>query len=65
MRTSIIHLPGELNRFQPGVRMEIFRLDAWYFKEDVLISPANYIVKGLINRRCCLPEIILRCMQVN
>ncbi|XP_042452752.1 nuclear pore complex protein NUP107-like isoform X1 [Zingiber officinale] len=55
---------GELNRFQPGVRMEIFRLDAWYFKEDLLINPANYIAKGL-NRRCCLPEIILRCMQVS
>ncbi|KAG6494719.1 hypothetical protein ZIOFF_042480 [Zingiber officinale] len=35
---------GELNWFQPGVRMEIFRLDAWYFKEDLLINPTNYIV---------------------
>ncbi|KAG6496666.1 hypothetical protein ZIOFF_044536 [Zingiber officinale] len=41
---SIIYLSGELNRFQPGVRMEIFRLDAWYFKEDLLINPTNYIV---------------------
>ncbi|KAG6521323.1 hypothetical protein ZIOFF_018438 [Zingiber officinale] len=35
---------GKLNRFQPGVRMEIFWLDAWYFMEDLLINPTNYIV---------------------
>ncbi|URD83217.1 Trypsin [Musa troglodytarum] len=51
---------GELNRFQPGVTMEISRLDAWYSSEDGSFrSPANYIVKGLC-RRCCLPELILR-----
>ncbi|URD83216.1 Trypsin [Musa troglodytarum] len=56
---------GELNRFQPGVTMEISRLDAWYSSEDGSFrSPANYIVKGLC-RRCCLPELILRCMQVS
>lgn len=44
--------------------MEISRLDAWYSDEDGSVgSPATYIVRGLC-RRCCLPEIILRCMQV-
>lgn len=56
---------GELKRFQTGVTMEISRLDAWYSdNEGSLESPASYIVKGLC-RRCCLPEIILRCMQVS
>ncbi|KAI4355403.1 hypothetical protein L6164_004182 [Bauhinia variegata] len=56
---------GELPRFQPGVTMEISRLDAWYSDKDgSLECPATYIVKGLC-RRCCLPEIILRCMQVS
>ncbi|KAG6517928.1 hypothetical protein ZIOFF_021327 [Zingiber officinale] len=34
---------GELNRFQPGVRMEIFRLDAWTRskKKRALVSMAN------------------------
>ncbi|KAG6492450.1 hypothetical protein ZIOFF_047413 [Zingiber officinale] len=49
---------GELNRFQPGVRMEIFRLDAWYFKEDLLINPTNYIVKGLNHHRDALVELV-------
>ncbi|OVA11455.1 Nuclear pore protein 84/107 [Macleaya cordata] len=56
---------GELNRFQAGVTMEISRLDAWYStKEGLVEGPATYIVRGLC-RRCCLPEIILRCMQVS
>nr|XP_029118750.1 nuclear pore complex protein NUP107 isoform X2 [Elaeis guineensis] len=56
---------GELNRFQAGVTMEISRLDAWYSDVDgTLRGPANYVVRGLC-RRCCLPEIILRCMQVS
>ncbi|XP_077236432.1 nuclear pore complex protein isoform X2 [Tasmannia lanceolata] len=56
---------GELPRFQAGVTMEISRLDAWYSDNDgSLTSPTNYIVCGLC-RRCCLPEIILRCMQVS
>lgn len=56
---------GELNRFQGGVTMEISRLDAWYSDEDgTLRGPANYVVRGLC-RRCCLPELILRCMQVS
>ncbi|KAG6792237.1 hypothetical protein POTOM_001381 [Populus tomentosa] len=54
---------GELARFQAGVTMEISRLDAWYTSADgTLEGPATYIVRGLC-RRCCLPEIILRCMQ--
>ncbi|KAJ4958550.1 hypothetical protein NE237_025661 [Protea cynaroides] len=56
---------GELVRFQSGVTMEISRLDAWYSNKDgSLEGPATHIVRGLC-RRCCLPEIILRCMQVS
>lgn len=45
--------------------MEISRLDAWYSDKDGnLECPATYIVKGLCCR-CCLPEVILRCMQVS
>lgn len=45
--------------------MEISRLDAWYSSEDgSLESPAMYIVRGLC-RRVCLPEVILRSMQVS
>lgn len=56
---------GELARFQAGVTMEISRLNAWYTSADgTLEGPATYIVRGLC-RRCCLPEIILRCMQVS
>ncbi|XP_054783533.1 nuclear pore complex protein NUP107 [Prosopis cineraria] len=55
---------GELPRFQAGVTMEISRLDAWYSDKDgSLECPAIYIVKGLC-RRCCIPEVILRCLQV-
>lgn len=56
---------GELGKFQAGVTMEISRLDAWYLSKDCsLEGPATYIVRGLC-RRCCLPEVILRCMQVS
>ncbi|KAF3451998.1 hypothetical protein FNV43_RR08094 [Rhamnella rubrinervis] len=56
---------GELPRFQAGVTMEISRLDAWYSSEEgSLESPATYIVQGLC-RRCCLPELVLRTMQVS
>lgn len=56
---------GELPRFQAGVTMEISRLDAWFSNaEGSLEDPATYIVRGLC-RRCCLPELILRCMQVS
>ncbi|XP_057976190.1 nuclear pore complex protein NUP107 [Malania oleifera] len=56
---------GELVRFQDGVTMDISRLDAWYSSMDgSLECPATYIVWGLC-RRCCLPEVILRCMQVS
>ncbi|KAF5951308.1 hypothetical protein HYC85_009252 [Camellia sinensis] len=54
---------GELVRFQAGITMEISRLDAWYSSKDgSLEGPATYIVRGLC-RRCCIPEVILRCMQ--
>ncbi|MQL69385.1 hypothetical protein Taro_001690 [Colocasia esculenta] len=56
---------GELSRFQTGITLEISRLDAWYSDDDgSLQAPATYIVRGLC-RRCCLPELILRCMQVS
>ncbi|GLU14214.1 hypothetical protein SLE2022_307970 [Rubroshorea leprosula] len=56
---------GELVRFQAGVTMEISRLDAWYSSKDgSLEGPATYIVQGLC-RRCCIPEVILRSMQVS
>ncbi|KAM7254636.1 hypothetical protein ACFE04_004016 [Oxalis oulophora] len=56
---------GELVRFQAGVTMEISRLDAWYSsKEGSLEGSATYVLLGLC-RRCCLPEVILRCMQVS
>ncbi|KAF3335878.1 nuclear pore complex protein NUP107 [Carex littledalei] len=55
---------GELNQFQFGVAMEISRIDAWYSDDDHLAGPpATYVVRGLC-RRCCIPETILRCMQV-
>ncbi|XP_078444355.1 nuclear pore complex protein isoform X2 [Wolffia australiana] len=55
---------GELSRFQAGVTLEISRLDAWFSDCDgSLRSPATYIVRGLC-RRCCLPELILRSMQI-
>ncbi|KAJ7963320.1 Nuclear pore complex protein [Quillaja saponaria] len=56
---------GELPRFQAGVTIEISRLDAWYSDKDgSLDDQATYIVRGLC-RRCCLPEVFLRCMQVS
>lgn len=56
---------GELVRFQAGVTMEISRLDAWYSGSDGSIEgPATYIIHGLC-RRCCIPEVVLRCMQVS
>lgn len=60
----ILSVKGELSRFQPGVTLEISRLDAWYSNNGCLEYPATYVVKGLC-RRCCLPEMILRCMQVS
>ncbi|KAL8138365.1 hypothetical protein V2J09_004366 [Rumex salicifolius] len=56
---------GELARFQAGVTMEISQLDAWYTGADgTLEEPATYIVRGLC-RRCCLPELVLRSLQVS
>lgn len=64
-RLSLFPIAGELPRFQAGITMEISRLDAWYSdKSGTLECPATYIVKGLC-RRCCLPEVILRSMQVS
>lgn len=58
-------IKGELARFQSEVTMEISKLDAWYSRSDgSLEGPAAYIVRGLC-RRCCIPEVALRCMQVS
>ncbi|KAL6010563.1 hypothetical protein ACLOJK_000997 [Asimina triloba] len=55
---------GELPRFQAGVTLEISCLDAWYSDaHGSLMNPATYVVRGLC-RRCCLPELVLRCMQL-
>ncbi|CAL5379236.1 unnamed protein product [Camellia sinensis] len=55
----------EFVRFQAGVTMEISRLDAWYSSKDgSLEGPATYIAWGLC-RSCCIPKVILRCMQVS
>ncbi|MCO5586181.1 hypothetical protein L7F22_040120 [Adiantum nelumboides] len=54
---------GEMLHFQPGLALEVFRLDAWYVDKEGRRSPAVYITQGLC-RRCCLPELILRCMQL-
>ncbi|CAI9114461.1 OLC1v1015188C1 [Oldenlandia corymbosa var. corymbosa] len=56
---------GELVRFEAGVTLEISRIDAWYSNNDgVMDGPATYILRGLC-RRCCIPEVALRCMQVS
>ncbi|XP_058108684.1 nuclear pore complex protein NUP107 isoform X2 [Magnolia sinica] len=56
---------GELPRFQAGVTLEISCLDAWYSDANgSLMNPATYVVRGLC-RRCCLPELVLRCLQVS
>ncbi|XP_022715316.1 nuclear pore complex protein NUP107-like [Durio zibethinus] len=56
---------GELARFQAGLTMKISGLDAWFSSKDgCLEGPATYVVRGLC-RRCCIPEVILRCMQVS
>ncbi|PIN21263.1 hypothetical protein CDL12_06053 [Handroanthus impetiginosus] len=58
-------IKGELARFQSGVTMEISCLDAWYSSSDgSLEGPATYIARGLC-RKCCIPEIFLRYMQVS
>lgn len=55
---------GELEHFEEGVALEVFQLDASYInKEGFHEAPAKFIVQGLC-RRCCIPELILRCMQI-
>lgn len=55
---------GELVRFQAGVTLEISRIDVWYSNSHGdLEGPAAFILRGLC-RRCCIPEVALRCMQV-
>lgn len=54
---------GEVDNFLVGVTLEVAQLNAWYIERDGKHIPADYIVQGLC-RRCCLPEIILRWMQM-
>jgi hypothetical protein len=55
---------GELPHFRVGLVLEVLRLDAWYVDgERSQRVQAVYITQGL-SRRCCLPELILRCMEV-
>lgn len=55
---------GEMPHFQSGLALEVVTMDAWCWDESVIHqSPATYILRGLC-RRCCLPELILRCMQL-
>ncbi|KAG6549031.1 hypothetical protein Mapa_009474 [Marchantia paleacea] len=55
---------GELPHFRAGIVLEVLRLDAWYISGDGIQQvQAGYIVQGLC-RRCCLPELVLRSMQV-
>lgn len=56
---------GELPHFQVGYALEVAKVDAWYINAaGDLQEPAVYITRGLC-RRCCVPEIILRSMQVD
>ena len=52
---------GELDHFRAA--LSISRLDAWFVDKDEKYLPAACIKQGLC-RLCCLPELILRCMQV-
>lgn len=55
---------GEMPHFQSGLALEVVSMDAWRWDENlVLRTPATYILQGLA-RRCCLPELILRCMEL-
>ncbi|KAL3694255.1 hypothetical protein R1sor_007906 [Riccia sorocarpa] len=54
---------GELPHFRAGIVLELLRLDAFYATDGIGQVQASYIVQGLC-RRCCLPELILRTMQV-
>lgn len=61
--TSVFGL-GELPHFRVGLGLEVLRLDASYVDgERSQRVQAVYISQGLC-RRCCLPEVILRCMEV-
>ncbi|EPS66094.1 hypothetical protein M569_08683, partial [Genlisea aurea] len=57
-------IKGELPHFHAGVTTEICFLDAWYSCADgSLEGQATYVTRGLC-RKCCIPEMVLRCMQV-
>ena len=55
---------GEMPHFQTGLALEVVKMDAWHWDYScVQQSAATYILRGLC-RRCCLPELLLRCMQL-
>lgn len=55
---------GEMPHFQSGLALEVITMDAWRWDENMVHrTPATYILQGL-SRRCCLPELILRCMEL-
>eukprot|EP00252_Welwitschia_mirabilis_P023223 TRINITY_DN6524_c0_g2_i1.p1 TRINITY_DN6524_c0_g2~~TRINITY_DN6524_c0_g2_i1.p1 ORF type:complete len:680 (-),score=154.29 TRINITY_DN6524_c0_g2_i1:328-2253(-) len=57
-------LKGELEKFVEGFALEVFQLDSWYTdNKGSHGAMAQYIILGLC-RRCCIPELILRCMQM-
>lgn len=55
---------GEMPHFQSGLALEVITMDAWRWDDNMVHrTPATYILQGL-SRRCCLPELILRCMEL-
>lgn len=55
---------GELPHFRVGLVLEVLRLDAFHVDgERSQRVQAVYISQGLC-RSCCLPELILRCMEM-
>ncbi|CAM6108841.1 unnamed protein product [Calypogeia fissa] len=55
---------GELPHFRVGLVLEVLRLDTFFVDGDRSQRvQAVYISQGLC-RRCCLPELILRCMEM-
>ncbi|KAJ7559069.1 hypothetical protein O6H91_04G068600 [Diphasiastrum complanatum] len=59
----VVAVKGELPYFQSGVTLDVLRMDARRMNKDGVQGEAYYLAQGLC-RRCCLPELILRCMQI-
>ncbi|XP_024516056.1 nuclear pore complex protein NUP107 [Selaginella moellendorffii] len=56
-------IKGELPHFHPGVAIEVLRMDAFSIHSDGVRRDAPFVARGIC-RRCCLPELVLRCMQI-